>query len=128
MRVCDGSSVFELQAEPVEAAMAASRSDRTIASPSTAAKRKWALLGRRPPGWSSGAPLRCASGISASTRATRRSRIALRRAVSAGISAAMMSAAAAMPAIEATSSVPERKPRSWPPPSSTGARATPLRR
>ena len=49
------------------------------------------------------------------------------RATSAGCSAAMMSAAAAMPAIAATSSVPERMPRSWPPPSSTGATATPLR-
>src|SRR5665647_2002223 len=43
------------------------------------------------------------------------------RATSAGISAAMPSAAAAMPAMDARSSVPERRPRSWPPPSSTGA-------
>ena len=95
MSVCDGSSVLELQAEPVEAAMPASRSDRTIASPSTASKRKWALLGSLSVGW----PLRCESGISARTRSTSRSRIALMRATSAGISAAMMSAAAAMPAI-----------------------------
>ena len=72
MSVCDGSRVFEEQAEPVDTAMPSSLMDKSSDSPSMPSKRKWALLGRRSTGW----PLRWESGMVESTSLMSRSRMA----------------------------------------------------
>ena len=89
-------------------------------SPSTYGNDTLARCGRR----ASGSPLRTASGSAFSSRASSRSRSALSFGTSVAISSRQMRAASPMPTMPVTLSVPERMPRSWPPPSIWAVRRT----
>ena len=99
----------EVQAEPVETA----RSSKAISSvsPSTSAKATFNSPGRR---WSS-APFSRApcTWLKRAQRAVRKPRM---RAFSVAIAAAATRHASPMPTIWCVAKVPERMPRSWPPP------------
>ena len=121
-KTCDGAEAPEAQAEPVEAAMP-SRSRRTTSdSASMPGKATLVVPGARAPG----RPLTMAPAPSRKAvfeaRAQRRSRSA-----SVSSSPAAASAAAPKAASRAAGSLPERRPRSWPPPCRMGSSGPPRR-
>ncbi len=99
-------------------------SSMSRASPSAPGKDRCALPGSRPgpPATtaSSGGPLSCTSGTRSTTPATSRSRSAATRAARSTRDAVLAVVATARPTMAATSRVPERTSRSWPPPCSSG--------
>ena len=118
----DGSSVPELQADPVETAIPARSSAVSSVSPSQPSKATFKVLHTR------GAflPATRERGIP-SAAACRRSRNAASRGASSGSEAAATESASASPTIPATFSVPPRRPRSWWPPGWSARSARPLR-
>src|SRR5262249_26332274 len=130
---CEGRRDADVQADPDETAT--SRIPSSSASPSTPAKERLRFPGRR----SSTAPPRRlpSSSISGSgapfnvTSSTRlvmplKSRFLRRRSrrASVSIEATAISDALPNPTIPGTFNVPDRRPRSWPPPSMIGERRT----
>ena len=98
-------------------------SSMSSASPSAPGKDRCALPGSRPDRRRSGrpaGPLSCASGTGSTTPATSRPRSAASRAARSSREPTASVVATASPTIAATSSVPERTSRSWPPPCSSG--------
>src|SRR3954470_8904691 len=119
-----GRATPALHADPVEHSIPRASSSISSASPSAPGKDRWALPGSRPgpparPS-SNGAPLSWTSGTWATTPATRRSRSAASRAPRSSRDPTALTAATVSPTIAATSSVPDRTSRSWPPPCSSG--------
>ena len=104
-------------ADPAETARPSSRDASVSSVPSIVTFR---LCGSR----CASEPLTWTPSIAARRPASRRSRSAARRAASAVISAAASAAAAPSPTMPGAFSVPGRRPRSWPPPSKSGARRT----
>ena len=116
MSVCDGSRVFDEQADPVEIDIPLSFNDRSSASPSIPSNLKCTLFGNLSTGW----PLRYALGISFEIFSIKISRNSLNLFTYSSISFCIISTAFCIPTIPGIFSVPERKPFSWPPPMITG--------
>ena len=119
--------------EQVEQGVALAAGEGEVGVGGEAVERRGVVVGRRraagPVGRASGSgPRRTASGTAARTPRTRSSRSAARRAACSGRCAGRRRRPrrrrTARPAV---SSVPERTPRSWPPPCSTGVRSRPRR-
>ena len=94
-----------------------------MASPSTYSKLMLAVFGSRSCGW----PFNSALGTEVSSPCSSLSRRARTRVFSSSILAAASSQARPRPMIEATFSVPPRRPRSWWPPFMKGTNGVPLR-
>src|SRR4030042_1534122 len=114
--VCEGSRVFDEQADPVAAETPSSLKAKINDSPSIASNLMWALLASLSVGW----PLRWLLGIRANIFLISLSRYPARRFTSAVISWRIISPALLIPTMPAMFSVPDRKPRSCPPPMITG--------
>ena len=108
---CDGSSVPDEQAEPVETATPSRSSAISSASASTPGKLTFVVFGTRSP-----LPLTAASGTRSISPASRRSRRAPSRAASAASLPPANAAAAPRPTTAGTFSVPARRFRSCRPP------------
>ena len=118
----DGSSDPELQADPVDTATPARSSATSSVSPSQPSKATFSVFDTR----GVSAPAMRAPGIRRATPSSR-SRSAASRSISEPSAAAARSSASPSPTMAATFSVPARRPRSWWPPTCTGASCRPRR-
>ncbi len=117
-RTCDGSSEPDWQAEPAAAYTPSRSRSSSSDSASTRGNVRWQL----PATATERSPVSVASGTAASSPAASRSRRAAIRATSSVRRAAVAARAAAIPTMPATLAVPDRRPRSCPPPSRIGWR------
>src|SRR6266545_1974330 len=113
------------QADPAEQATPARSSSSSRSSARRPGKRSDSSPGRPAPAGAS--PLTSRPGSAARRAARRRSRSRTRRTVSPVRPARASAATAPKPASAATGRVPERSPRSCPPPCSSGCRSRPGR-
>ena len=120
---CDGSSVPDEQAEPVDTATPSRSSAINSDSASTRSKLMLVVFGTR----ASVDPLTAVPDTPRRMSASRRSRSAASRRPSSAILAIAMRAATPIPTMPGTFSVPARRLRSWRPPVSSGSTRSPRR-